>query len=76
VGGGPVGGGAVGAGLSGSAASSTRVHSFAVFCDRNTFSINTKRTSTGEIDVWGDVVPEISLIDIGNPVAQTCLNNN
>jgi len=77
IGGGPLGGGSVGVGLSGSAASSTRVHSMAFFCDRNTFSINTKRTSTGEIgDVEALSLPDITLVDIGNPVTQTCLNNN
>jgi mersacidin/lichenicidin family type 2 lantibiotic len=76
VGGGPVGGGAVGAGLSGSAASSHRTHSFAVFCDRNTFSINARRTSTGEIgDVGADLLA-IDLISIGNPVQQVCVNDD
>jgi hypothetical protein len=69
--------GAAGFGASGSLAEATRIHSTSFFCDRNTFSINTKRTSTGEIgDVWAEVVPEIALIDIGNPVNQVCANND
>jgi mersacidin/lichenicidin family type 2 lantibiotic len=67
--------GAVGFGASSDFAASQRVHSFAVFCDRNTFSINARKTSTGEIE--GDIdLLAINAIEIGNCVTQVCTNND
>jgi mersacidin/lichenicidin family type 2 lantibiotic len=67
--------GVAGFGASDSFAASERVHSFAFFCDRNTFSINARKTSTGEIE--GDIdLLAINAFDIGNPVHQVCVNND
>jgi len=68
------GGGAVGA--SDSVAASERIHSWSFICDRNTFSINTKRLSTGEIDAEALSFPEINAFSIGNCVTQVCTNND
>jgi len=66
--------GAVGA--SGSLAEAARIHSTSFLCDRNTFSINTSRTRTGEIEADFLSFPEINLTNIGNPVNQVCASND
>ena len=73
-GGGGLGVGA-GEGFSGSAANEARLHSYAVFCDRNLFSTN-RASNEAEVGAFIPVLSEANLFSIGNPVSQVCLSNN